>query len=156
MLPFTPDAKEAVKGAYDPLPEGIYELQCTSCMEKNGQNNSSYLNSEFLVTDGQYSGRKIFARITLRNNNEKAVAIGTRQMHAWALMAKLAKVEHAADFTGSSIKAKIKVRKQPARTDATTGKTYDERLENEIDFSWKPGTEVQTTNKGVDKAPDKW
>lgn len=63
------------------LPTGEYLAHIVASDVKPTSNNTGeYAEFEYVVLDGDFKGRKHWARITLDNANDKAVEIGQRQL----------------------------------------------------------------------------
>lgn len=66
---------------FEPIPAGKYRIQFTTSemvATKNG--NGEYLSMVAEVMDGEFKGRKLFERLNLVNQNEKAVEIAQRTL----------------------------------------------------------------------------
>ena len=66
---------------FDPIPAGEYPVIITASelkytKDKTGQ----YIELMLEIQDGEYSGRKLFDRLNLFNNNRQAVEIAQRQL----------------------------------------------------------------------------
>lgn len=69
--------------AFDPLPAGNYVAVITESEEKATKaGTGSYLQLTFEVIEGQYQGRKVWARLNLNNPNETAVSIARAELSA--------------------------------------------------------------------------
>jgi hypothetical protein len=77
------DANQVEPTSFDPLPAGKY-LACITESEmkvtKNG--GGQFLNLTFQVLDGEYKGRKLWARLNLKNPNPQAEQIARGQLSA--------------------------------------------------------------------------
>lgn len=68
---------------FAPIPSGEYLAQITdSDMKPTKKNDGQYLELEYVVLDGEYKGRKVWARLNLDNQNAQTVEIANRQMAA--------------------------------------------------------------------------
>ena len=68
---------------YSPLPTGEYTVQMTdSDMKPTKNGEGEYLECVFEVNDGEYKGRKLWARLNLVNKNPKAQEIAQRDLSA--------------------------------------------------------------------------
>lgn len=68
---------------FDPIPAGTYVAVITESEEKATKaGTGSYLQLTFEVTEGQYQGRKLWARLNLNNPNDQAVAIARAELSA--------------------------------------------------------------------------
>jgi hypothetical protein len=68
---------------YDPLPAGKYLAVITeSEMKPTKSGTGSYLQFTFEILDGQFKGRKVWARLNLANSNEMTVKIAQAELSA--------------------------------------------------------------------------
>ena len=68
---------------FDPIPAGKYIAAITASEMKPTKNgNGSYLQLEFVVLEGEYKNRKIWARLNLNNPNAVAVKIARGELSA--------------------------------------------------------------------------
>ena len=68
---------------FDPIPAGKYVASITESEMKPTKNgNGHYLQLTFTVLDGQYKGRKVWARLNLDNPNSQAVQIARGELSA--------------------------------------------------------------------------
>lgn len=79
-----------LSGSYDPnaeaqqdigaIPTGEYLAQIVdSDMKPTKKNDGEYLELEYEVMDGQFKGRKVWARLNLQSTNQQAQEIANRQ-----------------------------------------------------------------------------
>lgn len=68
---------------FDPVPAGKYKAAITASeMKPTKRNTGSYLELEFVILEGDYKDRKVWARLNLENQSEKAVQIARSQLSA--------------------------------------------------------------------------
>lgn len=82
LLNFNAD-EVAPSTSLDPIPAGKYQAVITDSelkMTKSGT--GSYLELTFEITDGEFEKRKLWARLNIRNSNQKAVEIAQRDLSA--------------------------------------------------------------------------
>jgi hypothetical protein len=66
---------------FDPIPAGKYEAVMTeSEMKPNKAGTGSYLQCTFVVTEGEFKGRVLWARLNLDNPNATAVKIAKAEL----------------------------------------------------------------------------
>lgn len=66
---------------FDPIPAGDYPAIVTaSQMKQTKTGTGSYLELELQIQDGEFSGRKLFDRLNLDNENRQTVEIAQRQL----------------------------------------------------------------------------
>ena len=69
--------------SFDPIPAGKYIAAITESEMKPTKNgNGHYLEMTFDILDGQYKGRKVWARLNLDNPNAQAVQIARGELSA--------------------------------------------------------------------------
>lgn len=69
--------------SFDPIPAGKYIAAITESEMKPTKNgNGHYLEMTFDILDGQYKGRKVWARLNLDNPNATAVQIARGELSA--------------------------------------------------------------------------
>jgi hypothetical protein len=84
---------------FDPIPRGRY----LSCIEKSEMKTTrdgygQYLELAFKVLDGEYSGRVVFARLNLVNQNPKATEIAYREFSALCRACGVLQVQDSAEL----------------------------------------------------------
>ncbi len=68
---------------FDPVPAGIYKAAIVeSDMKPTKNKRGSYLELVFVILEGDYKDRKVWARLNLENQSEKAVQIARAQLSA--------------------------------------------------------------------------
>ena len=68
---------------FDPVPAGKYKTAITASEMKPTKNKrGSYLELELTILEGDYKDRKVWARLNLENQSEKAVQIARGQLSA--------------------------------------------------------------------------
>ena len=70
--------------SFEPIPAGWYVAEITKSEEKATRKNpnNSYLELELEIMEGEFKGRRLWARLNLNNDNEKAVEIAQRELSA--------------------------------------------------------------------------
>jgi len=102
----------APQDSFDCLPAGVYIAQATDSEIKplkSGKGNS--LNFTFTVLDGQFSGRKVFARLNIQHENKTAEDIAQKQLSQLCHAAGVLKVSDSAQLHGKPVKIKVSIRK---------------------------------------------
>lgn len=73
--------KVELRQEYEPLPAGKYQVVITdSEMKQTKAGDGEYLQLTFEVLEGDYKGRKLWARLNLVNPNETAVQIARAEL----------------------------------------------------------------------------
>jgi len=77
------DANQVEPTSFDPLPAGKY-LACIteSEMKATKKGAGQFLNLTFEIIEGEYKGRKVWARLNLKNPNPQAEQIARGQLSA--------------------------------------------------------------------------
>jgi hypothetical protein len=81
-IDFNADEVEPRTG-FDPLPAGKYPAVCVDSEEKPTKaGTGSYIQFTFEVLDGEYKGRRLWARLNLNNPSQTAVDIARTELSA--------------------------------------------------------------------------
>ena len=102
-------AQEVWSGSLPPLPEGEYQMMastCEKCKTKDGT--GEYWKFEFIVTDGDYEGRKIYQMFNTINKNETAQNIGRSQFKRYMEVIGNFNPDTEADLLNIAFLAQIK------------------------------------------------
>lgn len=74
---------EPSTGEFEPVPEGVYELEIIDADVKSTKNgNGQVLHLINQIASGEYANRTIWAYINIQNSNETAQSIGQREFAA--------------------------------------------------------------------------
>jgi len=77
------DASQVEPTSFDPLPAGKYLAVITeSEMRPTKKGAGQFLNLTFEIVEGEYRGRKVWARLNLKNPNPQAEQIARGQLSA--------------------------------------------------------------------------
>ena len=77
------NAADVEPASFDPLPAGKYMAVITESEMKATKNGAGqFLNLTFQILDGEFKGRKIWARLNLKNPNPQAEQIARGQLSA--------------------------------------------------------------------------
>lgn len=133
------------QSTFDPIPAGEYIAMIVDSEMKPTKNGlGEYLQLVFEVCDGEHSGRKIFARLNLNNQNQTAVEIAQRELSAICHAVGVLTPNDSSDLHDKPMSIKVKIRQSPG---------YDPQ--NEISgysalkggFSGGAGASKSATNK---------
>lgn len=81
-IDFDANDVDPAKG-FDPLPAGKYKAVIVASEEKETKKqDGSYLQLTFEVIEGEFQGRKVWARLNLNNKNQTAVDIARGELSA--------------------------------------------------------------------------
>jgi hypothetical protein len=120
---------------FDVVPAGWYNVMADESDLKPTKNDAgTYLQIRFNILDGQYKGRKLFARLNIRNANAQTQEIALRQLSAIGHAVGVLHIQDSQQLHGLPLKVKVKIR--PAEGQ------YDEQ--NDI-ISYKNINEPVTT-----------
>ena len=97
--------------SFEPVPAGWYNLMIDeSEMKPTNDGTGAYLALGFKILDGQYAGRKLFARLNLQNSNPTAVEIAYKTLSSIAHAVGVLQVQDSAQLHGIPLKGKVKIR----------------------------------------------
>lgn len=66
--------------SFTPIPEGWYSAVISQAELRSSKKGGSYINVRFDITGPSYEGRVVFGMYNIKNQSEKAVEIGLRQL----------------------------------------------------------------------------
>lgn len=97
----------------DVLPKGRYLAEITdSEMKPTKAGDGQYLQLEFTVLDGEFAGRKQWARLNLDNANETAVSIAKQELSAICHSVGVMRVTDSIDLHGRPLYIDVTVEKR--------------------------------------------
>lgn len=98
-------------GQLDAIPAGWYNAAMDqSEMKPTKDGSGAYLECRFNVLDGQYAGRKLFARLNLRNANPVAQEIAYKQLSAICHAVGVLNVQESSQLHNQPMKLKVSLR----------------------------------------------
>jgi hypothetical protein len=104
--------KVAPDTGYDVVPAGWYNVVIDESEIKPTKDGmGAYLNLRFNVVDGQYSGRKIFSKFNIKNNNPQAQEIAFKQLSAVAHAVGVLQVADSQMLHDKPLKVKVRIKK---------------------------------------------
>lgn len=99
---------------FEPIPANDYTAMIVDSEMKPTKNgNGEYLQLVFEVCDGQYEGRKIFARLNLNNPNQTAVDIAQRELSSICHAVSVLTPNDSTDLHDKPMTVKVKIRQSP-------------------------------------------
>lgn len=105
---------------FDVLPAGKYKVQIiASEMRPTKSGDGGYLWLEMEILDGQFHGRKIWDRLNIENQNEKAKEIATRQFAALCHATGKLRVSDSEELHFTPVMATVRVRPANDKYDAS-------------------------------------
>ena len=100
---------------FELLPAGWYNAMIDeSAINPTKDGVGAYLQLRFSVIDGQYQGRKVFARLNIRNANQTAQDIAYKQLSAIAHSVGVLQVQDSSQLHGIPLKIRVRIRKDPS------------------------------------------
>ena len=95
---FDADTVEPSTG-FDPVPAGKYKAVIAASEEKKTKKgDGSYLQLEFVVVEGEYKNRKLWARLNLNNPNDQAVSIARAELSAICRAVNVRKIKDSSQL----------------------------------------------------------
>lgn len=133
ILNFNANEVEPSK-AFDPIPAGKYIAVITdSEMKETRAGTGRYLQLEFEVTDGEFAGRKVWARLNIENRNPEAVRMARADLSAICRAVNVLTPSDSADLHNLPLVIKVHVRR-----DKNTGEISNEIRGYESKAAFKP------------------
>lgn len=128
-------------GAQDALPAGWYDVMMeASEMKPTKDTTGAYLECKFNVLAPAHSaGKKIFARLNLRNANPTAQEIGYKQLSAICHATRVLQVADSAQLHNIPLKLKLKVRKPDGDYEASNEVTAYKNINEVVTLAAAPG-----------------
>lgn len=98
-------------GVLDAIPAGWYNcIMDQSEMKPTKDGAGAYLECRFDVMDGAFKGRKLYARLNLRNASPQAQEIAYKQLSAIAHAVQVLQVQDSSQLHGRPLKIKVSVK----------------------------------------------
>lgn len=101
----------APQATYTPIPAGIYTTAIIDSDVKPTKSGGTQAVFTLQVVDGPFAGRKVFARINVRNASAEAERIGQAQLSALCHAAGVLQLQDTSQLHGKVVRARITVRK---------------------------------------------
>ncbi len=109
-------SQQQAPATYTPLPAGWYTVSVDDAAVVDTRAiGGKRLKVMFTVLSATYSGRKVFHSINIKNQNQKAVEIGLRELGALSKACGLVCVRDSAEFVGKVIDIRVAIRADPGR-----------------------------------------
>lgn len=94
----------------DALPAGEYIAAMVKSEKKDARKQgNAYINCEFEVTDGEFSGRRFWTMLNLWNSNSEAVEIAQRELNSICHATGKLRVNDTEELHGIPMRVKLKV-----------------------------------------------
>jgi hypothetical protein len=106
-----------VKSSFEPLPPGDYQaIISDSALKTTKAGTGEYIELTMQITDGQYSGRRIWERMNVSNPNKVAEEIARSQLNAIRGALGIAKLESTEQLHDKPFVLSLDIdRKEPTR-----------------------------------------
>ena len=118
----------------DPIPAGKYvAVIVDSEMKDTRAGTGRYLQLEFEITDGEYAGRKLWARLNIENQKAEAVRMARADLSAICRAVNVLTPNDSADLHNLPLVIKVHVRK-----DKNTGEISNEIRGYESKATYRP------------------
>ena len=105
---------------FDPVPAGKYKAAITESQMKPTKNKrGSYLELEFTILEGDCKGRKVWARLNLENQNEKAVQMARGHLSAICRAVGVMTPQDSVQLHNIPLIITVKCKKDPATEEIT-------------------------------------
>lgn len=101
----------APQQTFAPIPAGVYTVAVTDSEVKPTKSGGTQAVFHLQVVDGQFAGRKVFARINVRNASPEAERIGQSQLSALQHACGVLQLQDTAQLHGKVVRARVTVRK---------------------------------------------
>ena len=150
ILNFNANEVEPSK-AFDPIPAGKYIAVITdSEMKETRAGTGRYLQLEFEVTDGEFAGRKLWARLNIENQNAEAVRMARADLSAICRAVNVLTPGDSADLHNLPLVIKVHVRKDKNTGEITNDiRGYESKASYKPEPKQAPATAAQAGSQGV-------
>lgn len=112
MAQLTFDAQSvAPQTTFTPIPAGNYLTLVTDSEIKTTSKGGQMAVFSLQVADGQYAGRKLFARINTKNQSAEAERIGQSQLSALCHATGVLQLQDTSQLHGKMVRVRVKIRK---------------------------------------------
>ena len=119
---------------FDPIPAGKYIAVITdSEMKETRAGTGRYLQLEFEITDGEFAGRKLWARLNIENQNAEAVRLARADLSAICRAVNVLTPSDSIDLHNLPLVIKVHCRK-----DKNTGEITNDIRGYESKANYKP------------------
>jgi len=106
--------------SFDPIPAGWYKaIVSSSEMKPTRDGYGEYLSLTLQVIEGQYENRSVFARLNLKNANDKAVDIARKDLAAICRSVGVMSPQSSEELHDIPLMIKIKIRPAQGEYDAS-------------------------------------
>lgn len=115
-MTFTTD--ELPKSEYTLIPDGTYPAVITNAEVKDTSSGTGkYIKVEYTIQGANYSGKKVWGNLNIRNANPKAQEIGLQQLGELLIAVNLKALKNTDELLNKQLQIKIKTSKPQAGYD---------------------------------------
>jgi hypothetical protein len=141
--------------SFDPIPAGWYQaIISNSEMKATRDGYGEYLSLTLQVIDGQYQNRLVFARLNLKNANDKAVDIARKDLAAICRAVGVMSPQASEELHDIPLMIKVKVRPASGDYEASNDIGGYKAVEG-VDLTPSPKTAPKTQTPVTPSAPAK-
>ena len=141
--------------SYEPIPAGWYTAIISSSeMKATRDGYGEYLSLTLQVIEGQYENRLVFARLNLKNANDKAVDIARKDLAAICRAVGVMSPQASEELHDKPLMIKVKVRAAQGEYEASNDIGGYKAVEgNDTPFTPPPKTQTPVTPSAPAKKP---
>ena len=108
------------------VPAGMYAAQIIDVEIKDTKaGNGQYMSVTWELLDGQYRGRKVWSRLTVRNANAEAERIGRQQLSALCHAVGVLNLQDTVQLHGKQARLRVTVKQDAQYGDSNDVKGYE-------------------------------
>ena len=118
---------------FTPLPVGFYTVCSDEAIIKETKNGGECVKVVFRVTEGEFTGRKLFHNFTIKNANAQAVTIGLSSLKQFIRCSnlKITQLKDVNDLVGGICQVSVKIQKSEEYGDQNRCSYFKERAKEE-------------------------
>ena len=141
---------------FDPIPAGKYIAVITdSEMKDTRAGTGRYLQLEFEITDGEYTGRKLWSRLNIENQNAEAVRMARADLSAICRAVNVLMPNDSAELHNLPLVIKVHCRKDKNTGEITNEiRGYESKANYKPEPKQAPAASAQVSSQGV-RVPSK-
>jgi len=99
--------------SFDAIPDGQYiAVISDSELKETRAGNGRYLQLEFVVTEGEYANRKLWAQLNMENPSQKAVQFGRANLASICRAVNVLHVEDSSELHNIPLQITVRCRKE--------------------------------------------
>jgi hypothetical protein len=134
---------------FETIPAGWYNVMIDeSDLKPTKDGAGAFLQLRFNVLDGQYKGRKVFARLNIRNANPQTVEIAYKQLSAIGHAVNVLQIQDSQQLHNLPMKIKVKVRPAEGNYEEANDITAYRNINDPAGTQSGPGAGAPAANAG--------